>query len=158
MPDSLLIIGASQLLTLRGGGPRRGASLSHLGLIADGALLVRDGTIASVGRRAQVENLREARQAEKLDLGGRVVLPGFVDSHTHLIHAASRAEEYELRITGASYEEILRKGGGILNSMKKLRVATAGELKKRARAALRKFAAHGTTTVEATTSASAPGY
>ena len=149
MTDALLITGASQLLTLRGRGPRRGASLSHLGLLEDGALLVHDGTIASVGMRAQVEKLPEARQAEKLDLGGRVVLPGFVDSHTHLIHAASRAEEYELRIAGASYEEILRKGGGILNSVKKLRVSTAGELKKRAKAALRKFAAYGTTTLEA---------
>jgi imidazolonepropionase len=78
-----------------------------------------------------------------------VALPGFVDSHTHLIHAASRAEEYELKIAGASYEEIARKGGGILNSVKKLRRATADALKKRAAAALQRFAAYGTTTVEA---------
>src|SRR6202043_277489 len=89
------------------------------------------------------------RSAEKLDVGRRVVLPGFVDSHTHLIHAASRAEEYELKIAGASYEEIARKGGGILNSVKKLRAATGEALKKRAHAALREFAAHGTTTLEA---------
>jgi len=93
--------------------------------------------------------LPEALAAEKLDLGGRVALPGFVDSHTHLIHAASRAEEYELKIKGASYEEIARKGGGILNSVKKLRAATSEELKKRAMAALKLFAAYGTTTVEA---------
>jgi imidazolonepropionase len=78
-----------------------------------------------------------------------VILPGFVDSHTHLIHAASRAEEYELKIAGASYEEIARKGGGILNSVKKLRAATSEELKRRALAALWQFAAHGTTTIEA---------
>ena len=149
MADSLLITGASQLLTLGGRGPRRGNSLSHLDLIADGALLVRDGVITAVGTRAQVEALLEARAAERLDLGGRVALPGFVDSHTHLVHATSRAEEYELKIQGASYEEIARKGGGILNSVKKLRAATAEELKKRAHAALRQFAAHGTTTVEA---------
>jgi len=137
------------LLTLRGRGPRRGSSLSNLGLIKDGALLVRDGVIGAVGTRAQVEALPEARVAEKLDLGGRVALPGFVDSHTHLIHAASRAEEYELKIEGASYEEIARKGGGILNSVKKLRAATAEALKKRAMAALNLFAAYGTTTVEA---------
>ena len=76
-------------------------------------------------------------------------MPGFVDSHTHLIHAASRAEEYELKIQGASYEEIARKGGGILNSVKKLRATTAEELKKRALAALKQFAAYGTTTIEA---------
>jgi imidazolonepropionase len=120
-----------------------------LGLIQDGALLVRGGLIVAVGTRAQVEALPEARAAEKLDLGGRVALPGFVDSHTHLIHAASRAEEYELRIQGASYEEIARKGGGVLNSVKKLRAATADALRTRAVNALRQFAAHGTTTVEA---------
>ncbi len=149
MGNSLLITGASQLVTLRGSGPRRGNSLSKLELIEDGALLVRDGAIAAVGTRAQVEGSAEARAAEKLDLGGRVALPGFVDSHTHLIHAASRAEEYELKIQGASYEEVARKGGGILNSVKKLRVATAEELKKRALAALQQFAGHGTTTMEA---------
>ncbi len=149
MADSLLITGASQLLTLHGRGARRGSSLSNLELIKDGALLVRDGLIAAVGSRGEVEKLPEARGAEKLDLGGRVVAPGFVDSHTHLVHAASRAEEYELRIAGASYEEIARKGGGILNSVKKLRAATSEELKKRALAALKQFAAHGTTTVEA---------
>jgi imidazolonepropionase len=136
------------MLTLRGRGPRRGAALSKLGIIKDDALLIRDGLIAAVGPQAKVEAIPEARAAEKLDVGGRVLLPGFVDSHTHLIHAASRAEEYELKIAGASYEEIARKGGGILNSVKKLRAATSEALKKRARAALREFAAHGTTTIE----------
>ncbi|HEY6265791.1 MAG TPA: imidazolonepropionase [Candidatus Acidoferrum sp.] len=149
MPDSLLITGASQLLTLRGSGPRRGDSLSNLGIIKDGALLVRDGVIEDIGTRAEMEALPEARSAEKLDVGGRVVLPGFVDSHTHLVHAASRVEEYELKIEGASYEEIARKGGGILNSVKKLRAATSAALKKRAHGALKLFAAYGTTTLEA---------
>ncbi|HEX8765123.1 MAG TPA: imidazolonepropionase [Candidatus Acidoferrum sp.] len=149
MPNFLLITGASQLLTLCGSGPRRGDALSHLELIENGAVLVRDGVIAAVGTRTQIEALEEARAAEKLDLGRRVALPGFVDSHTHLVHAASRAEEYELKIQGASYEEVARKGGGILNSVRKLRAATAEELKKRALAALEQFAAHGTTTVEA---------
>jgi len=149
LSQALLLTGASELLTLRGHGPRRGDSLSNLGLIKDGALLVRDGVIAAVGTRAELEKLPEARGAEKLDLGGRVALPGFVDSHTHLVHAASRAEEYELKIAGASYEEIARKGGGILNSVKKLRATTSEALKKRALAALKQFAAHGTTTVEA---------
>ncbi|PYT80284.1 MAG: hypothetical protein DMG40_12890 [Acidobacteria bacterium] len=149
MGDSLLITGASQLLTLRGRGPRRGQSLSNPGIIKEGALLVRDGVIAAVGTRAQVEALPEARSAENLDLGRRVALPGFVDSHTHLVHAASRTEEYERKIQGASYEEIARKGGGILNSVNQLRAATAEELKKRAHAALKQFAAYGTTTMEA---------
>jgi imidazolonepropionase len=145
----LLITGASQLLTLSGRTPRRGNSLSKLGIVKDGALLVHDGRISAVGTRAQVEARKEAKEAEKLDVGGRVALPGFIDSHTHLIHAASRAEEYELKIQGASYEEIARKGGGILNSVKKLRAASSEALKVRARAMLEEFASYGTTTVEA---------
>jgi imidazolonepropionase len=149
LPTSLLITGASQLLTLRGRSPRRGTALADLGIIKDGALLVRGGLIAAIGLRAKIEALPEAATAEKMDVGGRVVLPGFVDSHTHLIHAASRAEEYELKIAGASYEETARKGGGILNSVKKLRAATSEALKQRAHKALTQFAAYGTTTIEA---------
>lgn len=149
MDQNLLITGISQLLTLRGSSARRGASLSKLGIVRDGAVLVRDGRIAAVGTRRTVEARSESKKAEKLDIGGRVAFPGFVDSHTHLIHAASRAEEYELKIRGASYEEIARKGGGILNSVKKLRAATKDALKQRARAALEAFASHGTTTIEA---------
>src|ERR1700761_8739971 len=132
LSGSLLIVGASQILTLRGRGPRRGAALSNLGIVKDGAVLVRDGRFAAVRARSKVESRPEASSAEKLDVDGRVVLPGFVDSHTHLIHAACRAEEYELKIAGASYEEIARKGGGSLNSVKKLRAATASDLKSRA--------------------------
>jgi imidazolonepropionase len=149
LTESLLITGASQILTLRGKAPRRGAPLSKLGIEKDGAILVRDGVVAAVGSHAKVEGHPQAKAAEKLDVGGRVILPGFVDSHTHLIHAASRAEEYELKIQGASYEEIARKGGGILNSVKKLRAATSESLKVRGRAALEEFAAFGTTTIEA---------
>jgi imidazolonepropionase len=149
LSESYLIRGASAVLTLRGRGARRGSSLSNLGVIQDGALLVRDGVIAAVGRRTAVEGLKEAKAAEQIDLDGRLVLPGFVDSHTHLIHAASRAEEYELKIQGASYQEIARKGGGIVNSVKKLRAATANALKLRAAAALQEFASYGTTTIEA---------
>src|SRR5262250_2270592 len=137
------------MLTLRGHAPRRGKALSNLGIIKDGALLVEAGRITALGTRHKLETLPEAGATEKIDVGGRVLLPGFVDSHTHLVHAASRADEYGLRIAGASYEEIARKGGGILNSVKKLRAATSEVLKRRARAALQEFAAHGTTTVEA---------
>jgi imidazolonepropionase len=136
-------------VTVRGRGPRRGAALSNVGVIRDAAILVRDQLIVAVGPSSKIEKLTESKNAEKVDVGGRVVLPGFVDAHTHLIHAASRAEEYELKIRGASYEEIARKGGGILNSVKKLRAATAEELKNRARGFLGQFAENGTTTIEA---------
>ena len=136
-------------MTLRGGGPRRGTALSKLGVIEDGAVLLRDGLIIAADTRVRIESRKDARQAEKIDVGGRVILPGFVDSHTHLVHAASRAEEYELKIQGVSYEEIARKGGGILNSVKRLRAATSDALKRRALGALQEFASFGTTTVEA---------
>ena len=119
------------------------------GVIRDGAILVRDGTIIATGPRRQVARLSEARDANELDLGGRVVLPGLVDSHTHLIFPASRAAEYEQRIAGASYEKIARQGGGILSTVRALRRTKPKELKRRALAALRQFAAHGTTTLEA---------
>jgi imidazolonepropionase len=117
--------------------------------VRDGAVLVRDGTIIATGPRRQVARLSEASVAKTLDLGGRVVLPGLVDSHTHLIFPASRAAEYEQRIAGATYEKIARKGGGILSTVRALRRAKPEALKTRALAALRQFAAHGTTTLEA---------
>jgi imidazolonepropionase len=146
---SLLICGAAEVVTVRGRGPRRGAALAKVDVIRDGAILVRDELIVGVGPSSKIEKLTESKNAEKVDVGGRVVLPGFVDAHTHLIHAASRAEEYELKIRGASYEEIADKGGGILNSVKKLRAATAEELKNRARGFLVQFLENGTTTIEA---------
>jgi len=148
VPD-WLITGCSQLLTLRGAVPRRGRALRELGIIRDGAIVVRDDRIAAIGPRRRIERLREARRAEKLELGGRVVLPGFVDSHTHLIFPATRAAEYEQRISGSSYEEIARAGGGIRSTVEQLRRAPAKSLHARALANLREFAVHGTTTIEA---------
>ena len=145
----MLITGCSQLLTLRVPAPRRGAQMQDLGLVRDGALLVREGKIVAVGSRKQVTRGAAARRAEKIDLGGRVVLPGFVDSHTHLIFAESRAHEHEKRIAGATYEEIAKSGGGIISSVRKLRKASREDLKARAKHHLEMFAAHGTTTLEA---------
>jgi imidazolonepropionase len=137
------------LLTLRGPASRRGRELGKLGIVRDGALLVHDGRIIAVGRRRDVARHAIAKRAKKLDFGGRVVLPGFVDSHTHLIFPASRADEHAMRIGGATYEEIVRAGGGILNSVKRLRAASSADLQARALQALKRFAEHGTTTLEA---------
>ena len=145
----LLVTNCGQIVTVRGDAPRRGKAFGELEIICDGALLARDGRIAAIGARKKIESMAESRRAEKIDAHGGVVLPGFVDSHTHLVFAASRAAEYEQRISGATYEEIARQGGGILNSVRRLREMSPAELKERARANLAQFAAHGTTTLEA---------
>ena len=148
MPD-LLITGCAELLTLAGPVPRRGRDLQDLGIVRDGALLVRNDRIEAIGPRRKIESLKAAKRAERLDLGGRVILPGFVDSHTHLIYPQSRAGEYEQRIAGATYEEIAKSGGGIRSTVEHLRRAPAKALKERAARHLLDFAAHGTTTIEA---------
>jgi imidazolonepropionase len=147
--SDVIVTGCAELLTLRGPVPRRGPAMRDLGIIRDGAIFIQGDRIAAVGLRRRIESLGQARRAEKIDLGGRVVLPGFVDSHTHLVFPESRAGEYEQRIAGKSYEEIARNGGGILSTVKKLRKASLHALRVRAVSYLEKFAQHGTTTVEA---------
>src|SRR3989449_6216924 len=123
MSSSLLLTNCAQLVTLRGPAPRGGKALANAGIIRKGGVLIENGKFAAVGPRTEIEALPEALAAEKLDAGGRIALPGFVDSHTHLVFAASRAEEDEMRISGASYEEIARNRGGSLFSAKRVRAA-----------------------------------
>jgi imidazolonepropionase len=149
MGESILLTNIRQLVTMAGQAPRRGRALREVGRVEDGAVLVRDGHIVAAGKRTEVEKDAAARRAQRLDLGGRVVTPGLVDAHTHLIFATSRAGDYEKRISGASYQEIAKTGGGILSSVRRLRAAADEELDRSARARLSRMAAHGTTTVEA---------
>ena len=149
MPELLLLTNCKQLVTMAGRAPKRGRALADIGAIPDGAVLIADGRIVAAGPRAKVERHRAARRARKMDLGGRVVTPGLVDAHTHLVFAVSRAAEYEQRIAGATYEQIAKAGGGILSSVRALRGATDAALLSSARARLARMAAHGTTTVEA---------
>ena len=102
---NILVRGARQLLTLRGSaGPRRGAELRELGLIHDGAVLIQNGVIQEAGPSRRVENLHAARGAEEINATGRVVMPGFVDSHTHLVSGPSWLDEYEARLAGQNAE------------------------------------------------------
>ncbi len=123
--------------------------MGKLAIIPDGAIVVRGGRITAVGRRRDLLRRRESQGVRRLDVGGRVVLPGFVDSHTHLIFPCSRADEYEQRIAGKTYEQIARASGGILSTVRALRRVAPAELRQKALGALKSFAAHGTTTVEA---------
>jgi imidazolonepropionase len=141
----MLIHSATQLLTLTGG-PQRGKFLGRLGLISDGAVLIRDGQIAAVGLTSQ---LRFAYPNEPgLDASGHVVLPGFIDPHTHALWAGDRAAEFEQRLHGRTYIEILSTGGGILASVRSTRQASVEQLCDETRPRLKTMFAHGTTTAE----------
>ena len=144
----MLIHSASQLLTLQGG-PQRGQALGSLGLLEDGAVLVRDENILAVGSS---KDLLAAYPDElRLDASGCVVLPGFVDPHTHVIWAGDRAAEFEMKMAGMKYMEILTSGGGILSTVRKTRSASIETLMGETRPRLQRMFAHGTTTIEAKT-------
>ncbi|MDQ7848919.1 MAG: imidazolonepropionase [Armatimonadota bacterium] len=152
MAADLLIVHAGELLTLAAGhpaeGPRRGSALGRLGLIRDGALAVADGLIVQVGTTDEVRDA-VPKAAQVVDAAGRVVLPGFVDAHTHLLFGGWRAEEFELRLGGATYQEIAARGGGILHTVAQTRGMTEEALVDVGMARLSRMLAHGTTTVEA---------
>jgi imidazolonepropionase len=145
----LLIVGASQLVTLAGPArPRLGVEMRELGILRDGAMLVRFGRIVAVGSRREVEALSGA-DAEVVDAGGRVVTPGFVDAHTHLIFGGNRANEFEMRCEGMSYQQISEWGGGIRSTVRSTRAASGAELIEIGRKHAEWFLRGGTTTVEA---------
>lgn len=144
----LIIAHARELITLAGGGPRRGQQMADLGIISDGAVAISNGCITCVGRSNDVLDL--APPATRIiDASDRVVMPGFVDAHTHLVFAGDRAAEFEQRLQGATYLEILASGGGILSTVRATRLATEESLVAQAQKRLADMLAHGTTTVEA---------
>jgi imidazolonepropionase len=148
--NPVLVRGARQLLTLRGSaGPRRGAALRELGIIQDGAVLIEGGSIVTLGPSRRVENLSAARDALEIDASGKVVAPGFVDSHTHLVCGPPRLADYDMRLAGSSYAEIAAAGGGILSSVRAVRGTPIRKLVLQARRSLGGFIRHGTTTLEA---------
>jgi imidazolonepropionase len=149
MRVDILIEHASQLLTLQGNSerPKMGKELLNLGIIEDGAVAVKDGIIVFAGSTA------DARQKifgeVTINAAGKVVMPGFVDPHTHLVFGGSREQELSLRLKGASYMEILQQGGGIMSSVRATREATLEELVEKGEKSLDIMLCHGTTTAEA---------
>jgi imidazolonepropionase len=144
----MLIHSASQLLTLSGG-PQRGHDLGRLGILEDGAALVRGEQIVQVGPSPE---LRAAFPHEPgLDASGCVVMPGLVDPHTHVIWAGDRAGEFEMKMGGMPYLDILAAGGGIISTVRATRAASLQTLTTQTRARLLHMFLHGTTTAEAKT-------
>jgi imidazolonepropionase len=149
MHADLLIEHAAQLITVASpGGPKGGAAMRDLGAIADGALAIAGGRIAAVGPTdAVLAQVRDA--ARRIDAHGKAVLPGFVDAHTHVIFAGDRVDEFERRLEGATYLELMAAGGGIMSTVRATRMASEERLAAESAARLRKMLAHGTTTAEA---------
>jgi imidazolonepropionase len=151
----LLLVNIGQLLTLRSAipGPRRASSLSDLAILENAAVLCVGGKIVSAGTTKQALRdpwLKKNRaQVLEIDCAGQVVLPGFVDSHTHPVFMEPRLVDFEKRLAGASYEQIAEAGGGIRSSLDSVRKAAKAELANKILTALLELAKHGTTTVEA---------
>lgn len=150
MKADLLIHSATQLVTCASShGAKRGPALADVGLIADGAVAITDGQIVAVGASADL--LADFQATQAIDASGKVVCPGFVDCHTHLVYAGDRAHEFEMRIGGATYMQIMAAGGGIVSTMKATRTATLAELVVASRTRLATMLALGTTTAEVKT-------
>ncbi|HZE70268.1 MAG TPA: imidazolonepropionase [Pyrinomonadaceae bacterium] len=149
MANATAVINCAQLVTLSGPArSRAGAELRELGIISDGAMLVRDGAIESVGSRREIES-RIDQSVDVVDAGGRIALPGFVDAHTHPVFAGTRANEFEERASGATYQEIAARGGGIQSTVRATRAASADQLVHAGKRYAEWFLRCGTTTVEA---------
>jgi imidazolonepropionase len=142
-------VNANELVTLEGNNqePRTGEQLRNLGIIRNAALAVKDGRIAAVGKTQDITRVYKAENI--VSASGKTVLPGFVDPHTHLVFAGSRENEFQLRVEGASYMEILDAGGGILKTVRDTRKASVEKLVENGTETLNIMLEHGTTTVEA---------
>jgi len=145
----LLIEKASEVITLQGGSqkPLLGEQMRKLGIIKDGGLAVNEGKIVSVGKTQEIRRKFEGK--ETIDASRKVVIPGLVDPHTHLVFAGSREDEFEMRIQGSTYMEIFERGGGILKTVSETRKSSKDELTKSCKETLDVMLEHGTTTVEA---------
>jgi len=147
--ETLAVINCSQVVTLAGAHrPRAGGDLRQLAILEDGAMLVRGEYIEDVGRRREIES-RITPHCEVIDAQRRVLMPGFVDAHTHPVFAGIRANEFEQRASGATYREIAARGGGIRSTVRATRNASLSDLIKAGKRYADWFLRTGTTTIEA---------
>lgn len=150
MSIDLLIHSANQILTLAGDAPKRGATQGDLAILRDGAIAIRGEHILAVGDTLDLLPLADAH-TRTIDARGKIVMPGFVDAHTHAIFAGDRANEFDLRLQGVSYLEIQKQGGGIMSTVRATRAASPDKLIAQSRPRLDAMLAHGTTTAEVKT-------
>jgi len=153
MDGNLIIKNASELVTCSGFAAKRGRAMSELGIIADGAVVIEQGQISRIGPTTEVmtelnASGKDLSPFETIDAFGKAVLPGFIDSHTHLVFGGYRAEEYAWRLKGDSYMDILHRGGGILSTVTATRRASREELTEAGLKRLASMLAFGVTTVE----------
>jgi imidazolonepropionase len=146
---NLALINIKQLVTVASGGRRvkTGAAMKELGIIENGAVLIENETITWIGRMEDL-SIGSLKESDVLDCIDRVVMPGFVDAHTHLVFAGSREQEFAMRSAGATYQEIASRGGGILSTVAQVRETPKKDLKRNARRWISALLRHGTTTVE----------
>jgi imidazolonepropionase len=150
MDIDLLIHSARHVVTCASpDGPKRGVAMQDVSLLEDGALAIDDGKIVAVGHTQELRARFSAR--DNLDASGKVVCPGFVDPHTHVVYAGDRVNEFEMRIKGATYMEIMAAGGGIVSSARAVRAASVEQLAEETRPRLDTMLRLGTTTLEAKT-------
>jgi imidazolonepropionase len=145
----ILIVNANEIITLEGGNqkPCTGKQMQSLGIIRNGGLAVKDDRIVAVGKTSEVR--KKFRAENVISASGKIVMPGFVDPHTHLVFAGSREDEFQMRVEGASYMKTLNAGGGILETVRKTRRASVDRLVEFGFKTLDVMLEHGTTTVEA---------
>ena len=140
---------AKQLVTVSGHStsPAIGLEMEDLGILEDGAVALADGKIVAVGKTSEI--LAEHSGSVNIDASNKVVMPGFVDAHTHMVFAGSRETELELKVKGAGYLEILQRGGGILRTVRDTRAASKDELLRICKERSENLLLHGSTTIEA---------
>jgi imidazolonepropionase len=148
MSNNLIIRNASELVTVSGFAAKKGPAMSDLSLIPDGSVVIEQGRITRVGPTVDALSGLDRSAFTIVDAGGKAVLPGFVDAHTHFVFGGYRAEEFSFRLRGMSYMEIMQRGGGIAATVEATRSATEEELAASGRKRLDRMLAFGVTTVE----------
>jgi len=149
-PADIVLMNAGEILTLSGASkaPKTGAQMDDLGIIHNGALAIKDGLLVDIGPNDEIEKRYVVDALKRIDVGGKVVMPGFVDPHTHAVFGGSRVEEFELRLKGKGYLDILKEGGGILSTVRATRRLSLEALIGACEPYIDNMLLHGTTTVE----------